>query len=101
MSETPEAPEVYLTERGTVTITIGTTFSHGGQSHWPKVSIEDGPDVALDENGNPTFENSDSMIYRVSETVHYVLAQVIARMKSDIDKRNAEDQARRQRNNNA
>jgi hypothetical protein len=85
----------FLSENGRLTVTVGSSFTYAGQTHWPKVSIEDGPLVGFDEEGSPIVEDSDSHIYRTTESVHYILGAVIARMKRDIDERNEFDRASR------
>ena len=95
MTDTTNEEEIgqppYISENGRITVNVGTTFTYGGQSHWPKVGVEDVPLVFIDDEGNPVMEGSDELIYRVTETVHYVLAAVIARMKRDIDARAEQD----------
>lgn len=87
-----EAP--FISQNARISITVGTTFSHGGHggiihSHWPKVTVEDSPIIALNEDGEAIAETSDDCLYRVMETANQMSGLLIARMKNDIDERAA------------
>lgn len=85
----------FLSENGRLTITIKSSFTYAGQNHWPGTTVEDGPLTGFDEEGQPVVEDSDSWIYRTTETAHYIHGAQIARMKRDIDERNEAERASR------
>lgn len=91
--------EVLLTQNARVEVTLGTQFTYRGTTHYPKVSIHDGPFVLPVEPENDgdepsfEFEDGESVVYRVSETAHRLLEATIARMKREIDSRMSADPA--------
>ena len=104
MSETGETEqaesaadyELFLTPQARYGVTLGTTFSYRGNSHWPKVKVEDAPAIEQDDEGNVLgYEDTESLIYRVDEIAHRLLSTHIARMKRDIDDRASADLAAR------
>ena len=72
MTDTPDqsAPEpdetdleedlLYLTQNARVEITVGTQFTYRGNSHWPKVTIADGPLVVEGEDGKCSWRTASS-----------------------------------------
>lgn len=94
--EVEEEFELFLTPQARYGVTLGTTFSYRGNSHWPKVKVEDAVAIEQDDEGNVIgYEDPAEMIYRVDEIAHRSLAVQIARMKRDIDDRAAADLAAR------
>ena len=96
-TEVVEEFELFLTPQARYGVTLGTTFTYRGNSHWPKVKVEDAVAIEQDDDGNVVgYEDPAEMIYRVDEIAHRSLAAQIARMKRDIDDRAAADLAARQ-----
>lgn len=94
--ETPDEDEILLSESARYEITVGSSFTYRGLTHWPKITLSDGPLAYIDPGTNDVLtEDGESLIYRVEETAHRRLAIVIARMKREMDKRAADDLAAR------
>jgi len=95
----PDEEVPLLSQHARFGVTLGTQFTYRGQSHWPKVSIEDGPLIVdgttEDDQDVMVVEDGEELIYRVTELAHRTLGATIARMRAEIDTRYAEDQAAR------
>ena len=69
-------------------VSVNTSFPYRGHTHWVKVSCEDGPGLlGVEEGGDEIYEDAESAIARVNDTVHYQLHRNIERFKEGYDAR--------------
>jgi hypothetical protein len=89
-----EGGVIPLSTEARVEITVKSTFTYAGVQHWPGVTISDGPLLFdnPDDDQTSVVEDTESLLYRVTETAHRTLNAVIARMKRDIAQRIRDDE---------